>query len=948
MKQINIFFLETVFRNKKNLFLFLVVLFSGILSIYTMYFFFIIHSLPSVEQLKTYNPPLVSTVLDKNGRKVGEFFKERRILVPYTEFPKLLVEAFVAAEDGSFFEHKGLNVKAIFRAFLANLRAGKKVQGGSTITQQVARSLLLTSEKTYTRKIKEAILALRIEKTLSKEQILYLYLNQIYLGHGSYGVGLAAETYFRKKVRDLNLEECSLLAGLPQAPSRFSPIYNPKKAKERQNYVLQRMREENYITKEEVQRVNKLDLKVFIRGKYHEKAPYYLETLRQILLEKIEEERLLTGGLTIKAALDLSLQEKSRKYLQEGLRDLDKRQGFRGPLKNLEEPEAIQRFFEKMEEKFIGNKRKFRIIKPLASNLDKNSEAEDISELALKELSPEDIVQAVVEEVDDENKKVLVQLPFKKIGLLPLENMKWARKPDVKVSSKYAFLDKPSRALKKGDVILVKIIRKGIDLEEKEDKLLFEKLSEKNLFKQFVQKSSLEIKNLFEVSLEQKPLVEGAVIALDQKTGEILSLVGGYDFNRSQFNRAYQAARQTGSVFKPLVYLAALDKGFTPATLITDAPVVYNKQEADETLKNKEPENSEAEETQKLWKPDNYGHRFTGDILFRNALIRSMNVPTVKILEKIGINWVIKYARRLGIFSSLNPDYTLALGSSSVTLYEITKVFSILGRGGRAVIPLILHEVLSQNQEKLLDEISLDERFQEQMKPWQEMMEEKRNLFLTQQKEKSGASVEEETSEKVVEKIPPFFFFNKNNSVDDNQLISEKTSYIMTTLLSASIREPQGTGGGARDIRASVAGKTGTTNGYYDAWFIGYSPRIVVGVWVGFDDEKSLGRGESGARAALPIWKNIMKFAEGEQDEEIKEAKGKTEKQLSTEKTKKEEFSVPEGIIFTNIDNEKGKLVSIQSSKIVRQAFVQGTQPQEEAPENIEEDQDFLREDYSQ
>ncbi len=904
----------------KKVLIFFLIVSLGLGFTYAGYLFFLIRALPSVESLKNYKPPLVSKVLDKKGNKVGEFFKERRILNAYSEFPKTLIQAFVSAEDGSFFEHKGVNFKAIFRAFLANIKAGKKVQGGSTITQQVARSLLLSSEKTYKRKLKEAVLALRMEKHLSKEEILRLYLNQIYLGHGAYGVGMAAEIYFRKKVGELNLAESSLLAGLPQAPSRFSPIYNPKKAKERQIYVLQRMVEESYIDKPTAEEIKNTPLKVFVRGKYHEKAPYYLETVRQMLLKKMDEELLLTGGLAIKVAMNLSFQEMAKKYLQEGLRELDKRQGFRGPLSTIKE-EEVEKFFEKEEERLVEKRREFRIIGPLTDE-----------EKLLKGVRPGEVFKAWVMEVNDESKKVLVKLPFQVQGVLPLENMKWARKPDPKVSFRFFSLEKPSLALKKGDLILVKVA------EDSAGAVIPADFKRRKIKGNTSPSSSLKEKRVL-VSLEQEPLVEGALIALDQKTGDILALVGGYDFHRSQFNRAYQAARQTGSVFKPLVYLAALDKGFTPATLITDAPVVYEEEEAEGgVLKpSKEEETSgfaEEEDDGKIWKPDNYGRRFSGDVLFRNALIRSMNVPTVKVIEKTGIKWVSDYARRLGIFSPLNPDYTLALGSSSVTLYEMTKVFSILGRQGKKISPLLLYEVRDQNQEKILDSLSLDERFSEQRADWERTVEEKRKAFLmAEKKEREGNSLSsQEDLEKTPDKMekPDTFFHPSFFFSDPEQLISKQTAFIMTTLLKAVIREPQGTGYLARKMDWPIAGKTGTTNGYYDAWFLGYSPQMAVGVWVGFDNEKSLGRGETGARAALPIWLEFMKFAHADKEE-------------------KEGFKAPEDIVFTHIDNETGQLVSAGSRQIVHQAFIQGTQPAEEMAEDKEgEDQNFLREDFSQ
>ena len=922
-----------------------------------LYVFFLIKKLPSVQHLKAYHPPLLSVVLDRKGQKVGEFFKERRFLVPYQEFPEVLIHAFVSAEDGHFFEHKGLNVKAIFRAFLANLRAGKKVQGGSTITQQVARSLLLSSKKTYKRKFKEAILALRIEKHFSKQEILYLYLNQIYLGHGAYGVGMAGEIYFRKKAQDLSLAESAMLAGLPQAPSRFSPIYNSKKAKERQIYTLNRMVEENYIDQQTATTTGAQPLKVFLREKYHEKAPYYMETLRQSLLQKIEETQLLTGGLTIKSAMELSLQKMGRESLKTGLRDLDKRQGWRGRLQNIQKEEDIKLFFEQKEKALVEKRREFRIIMPLNPTTitanQKNTEEKELRTIKTKE-----IIHALVREVNDQNKKVLLELPFKNYGLLPLENMKWARTPDPSTSSRFFSLKKPSVALKKGDVVLVQV-EKEIEKEEcikttnwqytKKHKIPFMPKQKNSLQVEHIETTHSKSKTLWQkktpincgfwLSLEQEPLVEGALIAFDQKTGDIMALVGGYDFERSQFNRAYQATRQTGSVFKPLVYLSALDKGWTPATIITDTPVVYEKESAEENQReNQNQENNmeiEEEEENKTWKPDNYGRRFSGDILFRNALIRSMNVPTVKIIESVGIPWVKSYAKRLGIFSPLNPDYTLALGSSSVTLYEMTKAFAIIGRLGKTIKPLLLHEVIDTKNHRLLGTLSLDERFAEQRADYEQSIEEKRKEFLAFKNTNKDINVptftgqdkntkDTDTDKKRTKNKISFFF------ADPEQLISKQNAFIMTTLLQAVIQDPHGTGGRAREMDWPLAGKTGTTNGYYDSWFIGFSPQMAVGVWVGFDDEKSLGHGETGARSALPIWLDFMQKAHLDME--------------------KEDFEIPEGIVWTHIDNKTGKWVSSVSTDIVQQAFIEGTQPQEEeeSPDETIEDQKFLREDFAE
>ena len=923
----------------------------SVLIVFVGYFFFLIYNLPPVDQLKAYQPPLISFVFDREGEKIGEFFRERRILVSYEEFPEVLVQAFVAAEDGTFFKHKGLNVRAIFRAFLANIRAGRKVQGGSTITQQVARALLLSSEKTYARKLKEAVLALRMERHLSKEHILYLYLNQIYLGHGAYGVGMASEIYFRKKVEDLNLAEASLLAGLPQAPSRFSPIYSPQKAKERQLYALQRMVEEKYIQKEEAKEVGNSSLKVYLREEFQKKAPYYQETLRQILSQELGEDNLLSKGFRIETSMDIRLQQLARQHLQTGLKEIDKRQGFRGASQHLEDEEQINTFFANQEKKILNRRQPFQIIESLKEVEDQkqiiNDEILEESKPVLTDLEKKELFEGLVREVDDQEGQVLVQLPFNNFGILPLEYMKWARKPDPKVYYAYSTITQPSMALKKGDVILVQIVdQPETDKSNESDELNME-LKGKNI-SFFVDKEQDLPENILLLSLEQEPAVEGAVIVFHRKTGDILAMVGGYDFNKSQFNRAYQASRQTGSVFKPIVYLAALDKGFSPSTVISDAPVVFEKEEAElsdedvvdenETKENKESEENpeqESEEYSQIWKPNNYGQYFSGDILFRNALIRSMNVPTVKVIERVGIKWVQNYARRLGIFSSLNPDYTLALGSSSVTLYEMTKVFAVISRLGKKITPWLVQKVIdSQQHQEITGPLSLDRRFLTQMESWETLMEQKREKFLIEQEKNDKKLATEDISlEKEgeikdgnnVKNVSPFFFS------DPEQLISEETAFIMNSLLSAVINEPQGTGYAAHDMKNPIAGKTGTTNGYYDAWFIGYNSQLVTGVWVGFDNEQSLGIGETGGKTALPIWKNFMQAAE-----EIFE--------------NNEEFKIPIGIVFTNIDNETGGVVGINSKRIVKQAFIDGTQPVPASEKDVREteDQDFLRKDLIQ
>ena len=444
----------------------------------------------------------------------------------------------------------------------------------------------------------------------------------------------------------------------------------------------------------------------------------------------------------------------------------------------------------------------------------------------------------------------------------------------------------------------------------------------------FVEKAPKKRTSEETLSLElyQEPLVEGALISLDLENGDILALVGGYDYNRSQFNRAWQALRQSGSVFKPFVYGAALERGFNPNSILSDVPVVFTPEEAEEGTKKEVPAEAEKAEEQKIWKPSNISDRFTGDILFRSALIRSLNVPTVKVIEKTGLKWVHFYARRLGLFSPLNPDFTMALGSSALTLYETTKAFSVFGRLGQRITPRLILKVENQTGEEELSDLSLDEMFQEQLeKQWEFVQKEKEKWFP-----------EDHSSDKAQE-------WRKLLEKNSHQIIPETNSYIVTNLLSGVIEDTEGTARRARILNRPLAGKTGTTDGYYDTWFIGYSPLISTGVWVGFDSEKTLGRGETGSRVALPVWMTYMK---------------KVHEDLPVTG-----FPVPENIVFANIDAETGGLASSSSTHVVRQAFKEGTEPtrvklrknktngqfikSEEAAESLQKEESFIREDLS-
>lgn len=868
-------------------------------------------TLPQIISLDDYQPLLVSKVLDRNGKQIGEFFRERRTLVPYSKIPKDMINAFLAAEDDTFFQHKGINYMAILRAQMANIKAGHTVQGGSTITQQVAKTLFLGDEKSYIRKAKDALLAIEMEQHLSKEDILYLYLNQIYFGQGAYGVQLAAETYFRKDIKDLKLEEIAILAGLPKAPSAYSPVSNPVRAKERQVYVLNRMAEVGYITKEQAKTAAEQPIKVFVREKFEEHGPFFLETVRQLLVAQLGEEMVLDKGLKIYTSMDLTKQIAAQDSLESNLKDLDKRQGFRGALRNTTEPKEVGEFLVKSRNKLIADSTPERIIYP-------DGKFKDYGPLDVKyDLKTKGVpfyikigttTEGIVSKVDDELGLVQVRVAELE-GLIDLETMQWARKPDGNKRYDLDTIKKPSQALKVGDIVLVKLVGEKFGSTRLQKMLASTKKNAKPL-------TVPDLTRFVTFELDQEPLAEASLFSVDQQNQDVLAMIGGYSFAKSKFNRALQAARQTGSSFKSIVYASAFDRGYTPATPIMDAPIVYEEGKED----------AEGQEDTKVWKPTNHSKSFGGDIIFRNALVKSLNVPTVKIIEDLGVDWSAQYAKRLGIFSPLNMDFTLALGSSSVTLYEMTKVFSEFGRLGKRTRPVIIHKVEDAKGQKLLDNVSLDARYEKELNASDLEFETRRKAYLESQAAQPAGTENAEADKQAAAKkkppIEPFLFFE-----DPDQLIKPTTAYLITSLLKGVVEDKGGTGGRARALGREVAAKTGTTNGYYDAWFVGYTAQIATGVWVGFDQEKTLGKGEVGGRSALPIWLDYMKVAH--------------------EDLPPLALPVPNGIVFANIDSETGELASSASKSIIRQAFAEGTEPTASRNKK-EEDTDFYKQDLSE
>jgi len=770
----------------------LVVIFLGLCT--GAYFWYVWSSnLPYIGSVREYRPPVITEIFSDNGELIGRLWEEKRTIIPLDQMPEHLIQAFVAAEDSRFFEHEGVDIQSIFRAFLKNLTTGKIKQGGSTITQQVTKSLLLKNvERTYRRKVREAILSLQLEKEFSKAHILFLYLNQIYLGQGAYGVEAAARTYFNKPAKDLNLAESAILAGLPQAPARYSPVAHFVRAKARQTYVLERMLEEGLIDRDTFKAA--LDTPLDIRSgeeNYFERAPYFTEHVRRYLQEKYGKDLLYQGGLKVYTTLDLSMQEMARNALNQGLAELDKREGYRGPLRHLTPDEAVD-FRTKAIAQFIASP-------PKAG----------------------DVVEGLVARVDDEKQEVVLHIG-EETARLTLKEMKWARKPNKNVPYYAAKIRKPSQALQSGDVVQVRLLRRHDD-----------PLPDTKAGKDTSKGEERQVVS-WEVSLEQVPVAQGALICMSPDTGEVKAMVGGRDFQASQFNRAIQSRRQPGSAFKPLIYAAALDKGMTPSTIIMDAPFVSER-------------NPEGE----AWKPKNYKEKFYGPTLIRTGLAKSRNVITVKILRKIGIEYAIDYARNMGIVSELAPDLSLALGSTGLPLMEITRAYAVFASGGNLITP----------------------------------------IFVKRVEDRNGLVLEE-------------------NQPETRPVISKETAFVMTDLLRAVITE--GTGWRIRALKRPAAGKTGTTNDLRDAWFLGYTPDLVTGVWVGYDDSREMGDGETGSRAASPIWLDFMSAA----------LDGKPVK----------DFNAPEGVVFAKIDTKTGLLAAHHSKKTVFQSFKEGTEPTTYSP----------------
>ena len=719
-------------------------------------FFAFESDLPQVTSLEDFQPNIITQVFASDGSVLGEFAIEKRVVVEFRDIPPVLRNAIVAVEDEDFWKHLGINPWSIPRAALANLRSGRRREGFSTLTMQLTRLLFLTPEKTYERKIKEVILAFQIEKNFTKEEILTLYCNQIYFGHGNYGVEAASRFFFGKPVKDLALPEAALIAGIAQSPGRQSPIERPDRAIQRRNHVLERMAVEKYVSREEAEAAKRAPLGLHLRKEPPSIAPHYLEEVRKYLEREYGSQRIYQGGLRVYTTLDPGMQRAGVRALRDGLRALDRR----------------ARGFVKPDTSLLVDG---RLPEPL--HLDEWDWP----------FAAGDVRRGVV--IASDRMSAVVQIGEYRARLSPADLL-WTRRTNV------------AEVLPRGVVAPFRVVS----------------LSETDGRKEAV------------VRLEQEPKVEGALLALEVRSGAVRAMVGGYDFEKSKFNRATQALRQVGSAFKPVVYAAALETlGWTPSTVIVDAPLSFPN-----------PWNKT------VWTPQNYDGAYMGPIPLRRAVEQSRNIPAVKTLQAVGVETGIEYARKLGLSGELPPFLPIALGAGEATLVEMVGAYATFANQGLRMKPFLIERITDRD----------------------------------------GNVVEQATPRA-------------------SDALRADTAFILTSLL-RGVAE-RGTAARARRLGRPIAGKTGTTNDFTDAWFIGYEPSLAAGVWVGFDEKKdSLGRGETGADAALPIWMDFWSAVTADRPVE--------------------EYPIPGNVVFVPVD-EMGRPGAPGASGVRMEAFVAGTEP---------------------
>ena len=706
-------FLKNVLIISLSSLLLLIVLIFTILWTYS-------NNIPDYKFLNSYKPPVSSKVYSGDGELVADFSKEKRVFVPYNSIPKNVINSFLSAEDKNFFYHPGVDAKGVLRAVInniSNIISSKRLEGASTITQQVAKNFLLTNEISLNRKIKEAILAFRIERALSKQRILELYLNQIYLGSGAYGVAAASLEYFDKSIKDLNYAEAALLAALPKAPSRYNPYRDIELAKFRRNLVLKNLFDNSYINFKLYQKLQNEKIKLNKSKKiYLEDAQYYIEDVRKNVIETFTYDKVYKQGFNINTPINLKLQRIATQTLREGLISYDKRRGWRGALVN-----------KKYTKNWRDNLEKFNLEKSINWKL------------------------AIVKKLDKFSAEI--EIENKLNGKIELKEISWTKKEFDKL-------------LKIGDIIYV------------------EKIKGNNY------------------SLRQLPKVNGGIVVMDPYTGRVLALSGGYSFKKSEFNRATQALRQPGSAFKPFVYALALENGYTPTSLILDAPLVLDQ--GDDL---------------KMWKPENYGKKFYGLSTLRVGLEKSRNLMTIRIAQDLGLPKIINFSKNLGIYDNPEKLLSISLGSAETTLLKLTSAYSAFVNGGKKVDPILIDRI----------------------------------------QDSEGKTIFNNDKRKCINCDQISYLGNDYPTIKNNykQVFSAQTAYQMTSILEGVIQ--RGTGKKLRDLKLNIAGKTGTTNKNTDTWFVGFTSNFLIGVYVGSDNPKSLGRYETGSKTALPIFKNFIK-----------------------------------------------------------------------------------------
>lgn len=746
-------------------------------------------SVDDYRRLATYEPPITSRLYASDGRLLAEYASEKRAFVPYEAIPKQLVQAFISAEDKKFFSHGGIDFVGIIRAVFQNIRhfgSGRRMIGASTITQQVAKNFLLTNEASFERKIKEAILAIRIERAFSKEYIAELYLNQIYLGHYSYGVAAAALNYFNKSLDELTIAESAFLAALPKGPNNYDPNKRYDEAIKRRNWVLSRMLEDGYITEEQAKTASDEPITLAARSdkEVSTDAEYFAEEVRRSLVSRYGENALYEGGLAVRTTVDPEMQKYATRALRQGLITYDQRHGFREPIAKLELPE---------EGEWL----------------------EALLSVPVPNYAPAEWQQAVVLNVDKE--KADIGLKTGETGTIPLAEMKWAQKnmPDQTLGPE---ITSPEEVLSIGDVVWTEPITHDVKRQPYPE-------------------------NTF--ALRQIPNVEGAMIVLDPHTGRVLSMVGGYSFKRSQFNRAVQAKRQPGSSFKPFVYLAALDEGFTPSSLILDAPFVMDQGNG-----------------LGKWKPKNYSKRFYGPTTLRMGIEKSRNLMTVRLAKAIGIDKVVEYAKKFGISDDIPNQMSIALGSGETTVLKMATAYGMLVNGGKKIEPVLIDRI----------------------------------------QDRTGATVYNSDSRPCEKCRTEGWNGEKAPRIPDirEQLEDPRSAYQIVNILTG-VLQPGGSAQSLRSLGKTFAGKTGTSNSSFDGWFVGLTPDLVVAIFIGFDEPRTLGNRDTGGVIAAPIFKTFV--------------------QTALKNQPLIPFRVPAGIRFVRVNHKTGKPALPKDTDVILEAF---------------------------